>query len=449
MSCASALKLKYGSSNSPSKPSNFIPLPQKAGRDRCIEMVGMEKIMNKQSNFSRLTEVVLSSMLINDAGERDELKELIPNVTNLDLSQNLLASWIDVSAVVSQLPQLSTLILSKNRLEIPVDVESYKECYTSLKMLVLNDMAYCWKEILSCAVMWPYIEELCVLDNRISILEVPQHPIFSKLKFLSLDNNPIINWTEICKLGLLTNLEELHIDNISLESILFPEVSPLEKTNLFPGLCTLFARNNKLKEWQDISELNKLINLKTLMINNNPVMLSVNPETARQLIIAKILGLETLNRTKVERSERRGAELDYLKKYHNSWLTSGGCLDLTKSKPSNAFLTEHPTYPALLQKHGAADENETKTESSRLKDNLVCVNIFSPLLPDKQPVTKKLPVEMTVGKLKALVQRIFKVGAQNVTLTRLFKEDESQKTEMDNNLRQLSYYSLSDQDKIA
>ncbi|KAF8774601.1 Tubulin-specific chaperone E like protein [Argiope bruennichi] len=410
ISCPAAIRIKYGKADDSTVIPKLINLPQKSGQERHIEMVGMAKIMGKQSNFSQLTDIVLTG-------------------------------------IVKQLPYLSILVLSKNRLRIFEGEETIREIYKSLKMLVLNDVAYCWKEILSCAVLWPFIEQLCVLDNGITTLEAPSFPIFSKLKLLSLDNNPLKNWSEVNKLGDLMNLEEIHLDNTSLESIEFPDASPIEKTNLFPSLKVLSIKNNRFERWQDIGELNKLKSLRNLMVNNNPIILSVNPETARQLIIAKIQGLETLNRTQIERSEKRGAELDYLKRYRNEWVTNYG--NGTQNKLSDAFMTEHPTYIMLLQKHGAADENEVKEQSALIKDNLICVKIFSPNMPDKPMLIKKLPAEMTVGKLKALVKRMFKVAAQEVTLTRLFKEDESQKTEMDNNLRQLSFYSISDQDKIA
>ncbi|GFT76656.1 tubulin-specific chaperone E [Nephila pilipes] len=443
--CPNAIRIKYGKNDDKKKLANLINLPQKSGPERHIEMVGMEKIMGKQSNFSQLTDVVLNGMNINGPGNENELAELVPNIRNLDLSQNLISSWEDVNNIVKQLPHLSTLVLSKNRIKVLDDGEANQDIYQSLKMIVLNGIAYNWKEILQCSVMWPFIEELYVHDNEMSTLEVPAFPVFSRLKLLSLDNNPLKIWSEINKLGYLTNLEELHLDNTSLEDIGFPDVSPTEKTNLFPNLKILFIKSNKLMKWQDISELNKLKNLKNLMVNNNPIIQSVNQETARQLIIAKIQGLEILNRTQIERSERRGAELDYLKRYRSEWVES--CQN--SIQPSENFIAEHSTYNTLLQKHGAADENEIKVQSTLIKDNLICVKIFSPLMPDKPILTKKLPAEMTVGKLKALVQRIFKVAAHDVILTRLFKEDESQKTEMDNNLRQLSYYSISDQDKIS
>lgn len=51
--------------------------------------------------------------------------------------------------------------------------------------------------------MWPYVQELFVQDNNISELEVPSYPVFSELRILNLDNNPLSLWREICKLGNL------------------------------------------------------------------------------------------------------------------------------------------------------------------------------------------------------------------------------------------------------
>ncbi|XP_054714059.1 tubulin-specific chaperone E-like [Uloborus diversus] len=446
ISCPNAIKLKYGKDGATS--ATFINLPQKTGRERHIEMVGMEKIMGKQSNYLCLTDVVLSRTFVNGPGDKNELLELTPNIRNLDLSENLLSSWCDVIAIAEQLPHLSSLILSKNRLKL-IKQPSIQECFSVLKMLVMNEMAYSWKEILSCASMCPFVEQLFVVSNKITELEAPLPPIFSQLTMLSLNHNPIGEWTEICKLGSLTNLTELHVNNINLQSISFPKTPPLEKTELFSNLQTLYVQYNNLNQWQDITELNKLRKLKNLTISHNPVVETVKPETARQFTIAKIIELEMLNRTKIERFERRGAELDYIKLHHKEWIANGGSSDLNGSKLSESFLRQHPTYCSLVQKHGASDGNEIKEEKLVLKDDLLSVIIFSPLLPDKPSVTKKLPAEMTVGKLKALVQRLFKVSAQNVLLTHISKENELQKTIMDNNLRELSFYSISNQDKIA
>lgn len=68
-----------------------------------------------------------------------------------------------------------------------------------------------------------------------------------------------------------------------------------------------------------------------------------NVETARQLIIARISNLRSLNGVEILLDERRGAEYDYLKLYLPKWTETEN--DLQKR---NEFIMEHPRYPALV-----------------------------------------------------------------------------------------------------
>lgn len=53
-------------------------------------------------------------------------------------------------------------------------------------------------------------------------------------------------------------------------------------------------------QWSSINELDKLPSLRSLQCHNNPFMdTEKNPETLRQLIIAKISQLEVLNKSEV------------------------------------------------------------------------------------------------------------------------------------------------------
>ena len=62
-------------------------------------------------------------------------------------------------------------------------------------------------------------------------------------------------------------------------------------------------------------------------------------ETSRQLVIARISGLQNLNRTFVDGQERRGAEIDYLKKFGLQFLDA-------KEDPLalSKFYAQHPRY---------------------------------------------------------------------------------------------------------
>lgn len=47
--------------------------------------------------------------------------------------------------------------------------------------------------------------------------------------------------------------------------------------------------------------------------------------------------------------ERKGAELDYRKKYGMDWLMAGGNQDSNKNNPSEKFIAAHPRFQLLCE----------------------------------------------------------------------------------------------------
>lgn len=89
-------------------------------------------------------------------------------------------------------------------------------------------------------------------------------------------------------------------------------------------------------QWSSINELEKLPSLQVLECRNNPLMdTEKNPETLRQLIIAKISQLEVLNKSEVCDATRNCTSLQ--KNISNRCLinfcsASFVCLDVGKVK---------------------------------------------------------------------------------------------------------------------
>lgn len=71
-----------------------------------------------------------------------------------------------------------------------------------------------------------------------------------------------------------------------------------------------------------------------------------------------------LDRVEITPEERRGSELDYLKRYGASWLNC--CKSDQNSKQNNdvklleEFYKLHPVFARLCDKHGAPEIGETK-----------------------------------------------------------------------------------------
>lgn len=68
---------------------------------------------------------------------------------------------------------------------------------------------------------------------------------------------------------------------------------------------------------------------------------------------------EILNGTGIERTERYGADIDYLKRYGLEYWAA------VKQDELEAFRQNHPRYMTLVGKYGVIDEEELKEKDTR------------------------------------------------------------------------------------
>ena len=175
-----------------------LELPQNAGKQRTIELVGFEK------TFEKLVEVNVSRMAIAFFGnDSQSLLRLLTHTKTLILSHNLLTDWSQVALIVQNISSLTDLVLSFNKLKIPSVDQLDLKSFQTIKTLIIDNIDYNWNDILFCSQMWPNIERLDVWGNRITELTSPEPPLFQHLEYLSLCNNAIKDWYQICKLGSL------------------------------------------------------------------------------------------------------------------------------------------------------------------------------------------------------------------------------------------------------
>lgn len=414
-----------------------------------VEMVGAKKVNEKQSKLDELKEVVLREMMVYGIGPHGpDLKIAAPNIQDLDISRCLLPSWESISRISDCIPNLRNLNVSENKLKCPDNPEEFVSSFKNIKVLYLNRMDYNWQEVLQCSKMFPSLEQLHVCFNCINELVEPNGQL-SNLQLLNLESNSINSWSQVIKLGHLPQLETLILNSIGIDDVFFPDAKYNENTKLFQNLKSLSVNSNKITEWKSINEMNKLQHLEKLKIKNNPIMQSFTVETVRQLFIAKISSLKECNGTKLLREERRMAEFDYLKRFGPIWLMSGGNQDPSKNNPSEDFMCQHPRFQELIKIHGAPENSEMEQKKKTLKDSLISVKIHSPSLPDKEPLQKKLPATMTVQKLKTLVQRLYKLeGVYSIDLYYESAKMKGPEIEMENDLRDLSFYSVESGDTI-
>ncbi|KAL6439102.1 hypothetical protein ACFW04_003814 [Cataglyphis niger] len=442
ISCPQAIKMRYG-----------LIDDELAGIDRdevlslrkeinapFLDFVGFSKVNKKQSKFDQLKIVWLREQCVSDAGKPEELKELCPNLEELDISKNLINSWKIVADICSQLHSLIRLNVSENHLPIEEDMMALKNSFSTVKHLILAKMNYNWSDIQQCISMFSSVEELSVSFNIVTTIEETIiNTNLMKITTLILEGNLISNWDEILKLGSLPCLEYLNLNSNKIDKIRFPSLTSMDKTGLFSSLRHLNISENHISEWQSINELDKLPNLEDLKFRENPILKNETVETARQLIIARIANLKILNGTEIFPVERRGAEYDYLKLYLPKWL---------ESEKRISFVNEHPRYPILIDKYGIANIPSIKPKVEMVS-NVITVEFVCPDDP-RQPrgIKRKLLKDMEVQKMIGLVQRLFKTGGKIPTLSFISQDLSNDEISLDKPLQELSYYSIQDGDKV-
>ena len=77
-------------------------------------------------------------------GDSTELASVAAGLQELDLTDNLLASWSVLSELATGLPQLRCLNLSCNTMALPDRMPSPN---TALQILVLNSCCLTWAEV--------------------------------------------------------------------------------------------------------------------------------------------------------------------------------------------------------------------------------------------------------------------------------------------------------------
>ena len=161
---------------------------------------------------------------------------------------------------------------------------------------------------------------------------------------LNLSNNPIQEWSDVIQLSkVLPNLTSLSLNECLISKIKFPND---EIANWFPSLSMLQLSSCKIDNWESIEALNAITSLVHFKFKNNPILEKENKDTCRQLIIAAIGSIKYLNGSIVEKQERRGAEIDFLKKYGKEYLSLQGSEVSTEMEK---FVATHPRYDLWLR----------------------------------------------------------------------------------------------------
>uniref|UniRef100_H0WW96 Tubulin-specific chaperone E n=2 Tax=Otolemur garnettii TaxID=30611 RepID=H0WW96_OTOGA len=412
-----------------------------------VETVGFDSVIKLQSQLSKLQDISLRNCAVSRAGEKGGTARACPNIRKVDLSKNLLSSWDEVVNITDELRCLEVLNLSENKLKYPSGSASVTGTFSALKILVLNRAGITWAEVLRCVSGCPVLEELHLESNNIIISERPTD-VLQTVKLLDLSSNKSIDENQLFLIAYLPRLEQLILSDIGISSIHFPDAGIGCKTSMFPALQYLIVNDNQISQWSFINELDKLPHLHALSCIRNPLMEGERTaQTTRQLIIAKIGQLKTLNKCEILPEERHGAELDYRKTFGNEWRKAGGHQDPDKNRPNEEFLAAHPRYQLLCLKYGAPEDEELKVQQPfMLKNHLLTLKIKCPNQLEQKVLEKQLPDSMTIQKVKGMLSRVLKVPVSDLLLSYESPKMPDREIDLENDLQSLQFYSVENGD---
>eukprot|EP00899_Mesostigma_viride_P007745 jgi/Mesvir1/16972/Mv15818-RA.1 len=412
-----------------------------------VQLVGADKISGQQSKLGELAQVSLVDALVTraTAGVGDTaLGDTMTSLEELQLPGSLIGTWKEVSELARQLARLRALNLSRCRFSWAPPFP----CSSSLRLLVLNNCQLTWTQVQQLEPGLPHLEELHLCGNGIRQLHVERdgQPAcrvsgWDSLLQLTLDDNEVDDWEQVMTLSHLTRLERLHLNGNKLTHVRYPLADhrgPGEgagdasgrpdgdavSSAPFASLRSLLLGRNLISDWASVDALDSFPSLEETRLTDNPLCAGPSGAVgARFLIIPRAGRLQVLNGSTVRPLERRDAEIRYVRMVMR---------DVEKARGGDggedaaaSIIREHPRYHHLKELHnittaaalGAVANTTLAHDMKAIQFTCVAASAG-----EKPPVTKKLPAGTSVGKVKLLVEKLFRLKPSQQQLFLLAKD---------------------------
>ncbi|XP_015269303.1 PREDICTED: tubulin-specific chaperone cofactor E-like protein [Gekko japonicus] len=290
-------------------PENF---PYRRGPGMGVHVPATPQGSPMKDRLNLPSVLVLNSCGITCAGEENEIAAFCAHVSELDLSDNKLEDWQEVSKIVSNVPHLEFLNLSSNPLNLSVLERTCAGSFAGVRKLVLNNSKASWETVHTILQELPGLEELflCLNDYKtVSCSPVCCH----SLKLLHITDNDLKDWPEIRKLGVMfPSLDTLVLANNYLTTI---EDSEDSLGRLFPNLRSISLHKSGLQSWEDIDKLNSFPKLEEVRLLGIPLLQPYTNEERRKLVIARLPSITKLNGSVIAEGEREDSERFFIRYY--------------------------------------------------------------------------------------------------------------------------------------
>lgn len=421
-------------------PDNILPHVARTagGRDKAIEFWGEIKIRNRQQ-LEVVEEISLRMLGISGPCSKElqfEMEEF-GHLRGIDLAGNLLSDWEDVLTILRQFPKLQNVSVASNRINDLGSTSSIGE-FPHIRSLNLNNCNISsFQTLRLIGKAMPNLEELCVAHADLSDIE--QHTpdtdtieeLFPNLILLDLSDCKLTSWeNHIQPFRNLPMLESLILNLNAIDSIVVPESDNTRAP--FPSVASLQIAGNPLPSWTALDDLNSITSLRSLRLRSTPLTNLLGVGEVRSTAIARFPSLEFFNASPISERERNEAERRYVSTVARELLliSSGALLSTNNNglgtvdssgdsevdaKQAEVF-ARHPRFKHLMTKHKdtmmALNSSAAGTDSSgsgKIGEDVINVTIRSMAASscDVEPLQKRLPRSLQVGRIKAMCARAF------------------------------------------
>ena len=369
-------------------------------------------------------------------GEASGCGLVAARVRLMDLSGNLMRDWPAVARFGEEFPKIEELNLNNVRLDWHSVLGCKKTPFANLRVLSLNGSGCDWASARAVAAATPSLRELSLarcgvrsLGGADASASASASGAYEKalegLEALNLEGNCLAEWSEVETLAALPNLARLHLGGNRLARVRYPSRAPnedAERRAPFASLRGLFLADNAIDEWESIDSLEHFPSLAEVRLTGNPVTQSA---ATRHEIVARVSRLSQLNGSLIADQERKDAEIRYLRrvlglvKTADAEIPGAGRLQTG----SEAVAANHPRLKALIGSYGELSAHVARARGDgSMGDDMISVTLVcvAASAGEKPPLTRKIPGSTTVGKLKLLCEKLFKVRAN---AQRLFHEE--------------------------
>ena len=298
-----------------------------------IELVGKEKAVKEFSEFKRMICIDLTNSYVRDLG--NNLSDIIPRVQELQLTKTLLTKWTEILNLLTLLPRLTMLNFSENLLEFDDKFdEEIKKFSSGEKKLRLNSLVLnkCGLELYSLIKLCPLfinLESLYLMGNLINneVYESSPNKEFidknleeiqkntPKLKYLSLERNRIQQFFFGYKIFKSPLLKYINLNQNLINKIFTHEEWEKNLVENFKSSVQHISIDYNMFPEKDFNQIMidlEKLNLKNIDILNNMLVDKNGQETTKIELIGRNPNLSVLNKSIVTKVLRRDYEKNFI-----------------------------------------------------------------------------------------------------------------------------------------